>query len=159
MSIIQNCSMGSLIRLQYHSRPVSSLAFSPNGEYLASGSLDETIILFRVPSGELIKVFTGHSFCVNSVAFSCCGEYLASASNDCTIIIWRVSSGECIRTLTGNKSKVKSLAFLPNEEYLASGSWDRKSAYGGYRADNPSKLWQVILMQLKALHSRRTDSI
>ena len=70
-----------------HSLPVYSISYSPNGEYLASGSGDCTIGVWRVSSGERIKTLTGHSGGVYSVVFSPNGEYLASGSD--TIGVWR----------------------------------------------------------------------
>ena len=71
------CSLFKLIGHKYH---VLSVVFSPNGEYLASGSSDCTIGVWRVSSGERIKTLLGHSLSVNSVVFSPNGEYLASGS-------------------------------------------------------------------------------
>ena len=94
--------MCSLFKLIGHNNNVFSVVFSPNGEYLASGSADKTIGVWRVSSGERIKTLTGHSNYVFSVVFSPNGEYLASGSWDKTIGVWRVSSGERIKTLLGH---------------------------------------------------------
>ena len=51
-----------------------------NGEILASGSLDKTVCVWRISSGQLVKRFVGHSDRVLSVVFSGNGEYLASGS-------------------------------------------------------------------------------
>ena len=92
--------MCSLFKLTRHPLSNSSVVFSPNGEYLASGYGGYTIGVWRVSSGERIKTLTGHSSAVKSVVFSPNGEYLASGSD--TIEVWRVSSGERINTLTGH---------------------------------------------------------
>ena len=52
--------MCSLIRLDNYNRKVTSVAFSPNGEYIASGSYEE-IGIWMISNGELIKIFTGLS--------------------------------------------------------------------------------------------------
>ena len=57
MSNIESWSMCSLFKLTEHSSAVKSIVFSPNGEYLASGSLRE-IGVWRVWSGEKIKTLT-----------------------------------------------------------------------------------------------------
>ena len=67
------------------------MAFSPNGEYLASGSWDTTVGMWRVSTGEQIKTMKCHSSDVNTVVFSRNGEYLASGSEDKTICVWRLS--------------------------------------------------------------------
>ena len=63
--------------------------FSKNGEYLASGSEDWTIGVWRVSSGKRIKIIRAHYSIVFSVAFSPNGEYLASGSDDRSIGIWK----------------------------------------------------------------------
>ena len=81
-------SSGERIKtLTGHSHSVYSVVFSPDGEYLASGSLNE-IGVWRVSSGERIKTLKGHSNSVRSVVFSADGEYLASGSADNTIGVW-----------------------------------------------------------------------
>ena len=57
---MENCKMMSLVRLQGHSESITSISFSPNEEYLASGSWDRTIIIWSISSGNRIKTLTGH---------------------------------------------------------------------------------------------------
>jgi tRNA A-37 threonylcarbamoyl transferase component Bud32 len=79
---------GELIRtLAGHSDRVFSVAWSPDGRYIASGSLDNTIKIWTI-EGELKRTFKGHSNNVFSVAWSPDGKYIASGSDDKTIKIW-----------------------------------------------------------------------
>ncbi|HTZ20028.1 MAG TPA: twin-arginine translocation signal domain-containing protein, partial [Opitutaceae bacterium] len=104
-----------------HSASIYSVAFSPDGKRLASGSGDQTIKLWDVVSGELQRTLNGHKDPVASVAFSPDGQLLASGSWDKTIKLWAVVSGELQRTQTGHVSKVHSVAFSPDGKLLASG--------------------------------------
>jgi WD40 repeat protein len=83
-----------------HSAPVSSVAFSPDGTTLASGSYDRTVILWDLRTGRMRRRLLGHRHNVGTVAFSPSGESLASG--DCTTVrLWDGASGEWRRTLTG----------------------------------------------------------
>jgi WD40 repeat protein len=76
--------------LQGHRRCITSVAFSPDGNYITSGSADSTIKLWSVNRLKEITTLKGHSDAVTAVAFSCDGKYLASGSDDSTIKLWRV---------------------------------------------------------------------
>jgi WD40 repeat protein len=75
--------------LKGHSDFVLSVAFSPNGQLLASGGKDGFVILWDVEQGSLLrKLRDGHTELVASVAFSPDGTRLASSSADGTLCLW-----------------------------------------------------------------------
>nr|NCS18119.1 protein kinase [Microcystis aeruginosa G13-12] len=71
-----------------HSDMVTSVVYSPDGRYLASGSDDKTIKIWEVATGKELRTLTGHSGWVSSVVYSPDGRYLASGSVDKTTKIW-----------------------------------------------------------------------
>ena len=115
-----------------HSASIESIAYSPDGAYIASGSEDNTIKLWEVETGRLLRTLRGHNRDVNSICYSPDGKYIASGSNDNRIKLWEVKTGECVKTLGGFIGYVNSVCYSPDGKYIASGSntiklWDVKS--------------------------------
>ena len=111
--------------LKGHTEAVSSIAYSPDGQTLASGSLDDTVRLWDVNTGEHLHTLTGHWDNVTSVAFSPDGQTLASGSSDRTIRLWDPNTGRLRRTFKGHTHAVSSIAYSPDGQTLVSGSYDR----------------------------------
>ena len=81
-------AVGERVTLKGHTSDVMSVAFSPDGRTLATGSADKTARLWNVSSGQEIMKFTGHTSLVTSVAFSPDGRTLATGSWDKTALIY-----------------------------------------------------------------------
>jgi WD40 repeat protein len=70
---------------------VRSLAFKPDGKFLASGSEDRTVRIWDLATG-IPRILRGHRNIVISVAFSTDGKMLASASADFDVRLWNIDS-------------------------------------------------------------------
>jgi len=82
-----------------HTASITSIAYSPDGKLLASGSEDQTIGLWDTQSQENLHLLEGHTDAVTSVAFSPDGEELASGSYDGTVQFWEAETGKILRAL------------------------------------------------------------
>ena len=113
--------------LQGHTDWVKSVAFSPDGRHIVSGSDDSTIRVWDAQTGVQVgSSLQGHTGWVNSVAFSSDGRHIVSGSYDRTIRVWDAQTGVQVgNSLQGHTQVVKSVAFSPDGRHIVSGSNDR----------------------------------
>jgi WD40 repeat protein len=131
--------------LQGHDDKVSSVAYSPQGDLLASGSVDQTIKLWR-SDGTLAATLFGHEREVLDVAFSPDGAVIASASGDGTVKFWN-RQGQCLQTLAASSRSIYAIAFSPDGNTIASAA-----------GDGTVKLWQRDGKLLQTLDADAEES-
>lgn len=128
-------------RLEGHGDVVWGLSFSPDGQTIASSSVDKTVKLWR-RDGSLLATFKGHTNSVACVAFSPDNNTIASASLDKTVKIWQ-TDGTLLATFTGHTNSVTSVAFSPDGQTIASASRDKSI-----------KLWKTDGTLLRTIKQR-----
>jgi WD40 repeat protein len=112
--------------LEGHTWPVNSVAFSPDGNRIVSGSADGTIQVWDAKTGEVVVgPLEGHTLGVSSVAFSPDGNRIVSGSLDNTIRIWDAETGKVVvGPLEGHTDSIWSVAFSQDGNRIVSGSQD-----------------------------------
>lgn len=129
-----------------HSSRITSVAWSPNGKYIASGSFDKTIQLWDASNGQNIRVYKGHMQRIQALAWSPDSTRIASCSDDATIHIWDAATDNMLFTYAGHRGEVNALAWSPDGTRIASAGvdrsvqvWDAKSGtvYNTYQHSEP----------------------
>ena len=113
-----------------HNDSVTSVSFSPNGQMIATSSIDKTAKLWDL-QGNCLVTFSGHNDWVLSVTFSPNGQMIATSSDERTVKLWDLQ-GNCLLTFTGHRDWVTNVSFSPNGSAIATTS-----------RDNTAKLWDL----------------
>ena len=107
-----------------HYASVGSVAFSPDGTRIVSGSDDGTVRIWDAETGEETAILSGHKDGLESVAYSPDGTRIVSGSDDGTMRIWDAEIGKEKVILKGHEKEVLSVAFSPDGKHIISGSND-----------------------------------
>ncbi|WP_293336662.1 hypothetical protein [Microcoleus sp. CAWBG58] len=135
-------------RLTGHKDVVASVSFSPDGQYIATGSWDTTARLWDL-KGHLVQEFRGHTDQVLSVSFSPDGQHIATGASDKTARLWDLK-GNTLQEFKEHKDVVVSVSFSPDGKSIATSSGDRTA-----------RLWDLKgnLLQMFVGHQAEVVSI
>ncbi|KAF5340203.1 hypothetical protein D9611_007896 [Ephemerocybe angulata] len=133
--------------VDYSGAPVLSVAFSPDGKDIVSGSLG-TITVWDVLGARIKTVLKGHTGGIFSVGFSADGSQIVSGSQDRTVRIWDASTGEVQRILGGHLGNVRSVIFSEDGSRIISGSEDRSV-----------RVWDALTGDVRAVLEGHTSSV
>ncbi|MBD2777731.1 serine/threonine-protein kinase [Iningainema tapete] len=147
--VIDNSSL--LKTLSGHSNVVTSVALSPDGKTLASGSWDTTLQLWDLATGKKLNTLEGNSGRLYTVSISSDGNTVASGSGQNTIKLWNLVTKQELGILQGHSNAVKSITFSQDGQTLVSGNFD-----------GSIKVWNLSTRQeIKTLqgHSQQVKSV
>ncbi|MBN2228721.1 MAG: WD40 repeat domain-containing protein [Candidatus Thorarchaeota archaeon] len=102
----------------------TSLAFSPKGDIVATGTVERVVKLWDIRTAECIATLEGHTYPVLSLSFSPDGDKIVSGSGDTTLIIWDIENRSKIRQMKGHGFYVVTVDWDPQGSRVVSGSVD-----------------------------------
>src|SRR5262249_33166736 len=110
-----------LLSLKRHTGSVSSVAFSPDGKRILTGSPGGTAKVWDGDEGAELLSLKGHTSLVRSVAYSPDGKRIVTGSNDRTAKVWDALKGTELLSLKGHTHQVKSVAYSPDSKRIVTG--------------------------------------
>ncbi|MBN2005062.1 MAG: CHAT domain-containing protein [Anaerolineae bacterium] len=139
-----------------HNSSIQTIAISPDGTTLASGSTDGSIIWWDMASWRQLDVLTGHSGSINDTVFSPDGKQLASSNRgiqwcrpesdgvtrvwgcgDSTVILWDLETEQSLGTPLDSQSAVRDVAFSADGTKLVTSN-----------VDSVTHLWEITTAQV-----------
>jgi WD40 repeat protein/serine/threonine protein kinase len=131
-----------------HTDAVTGVALSASGKRLISGSADQTVKVWDVPTGQNTFTLTGHADKVSGVAISADGARLVSGSADGTVRVWNATTGRNLLNFPGHTRGATSVALRSDGQRLASGS-----------GDGTVRVWNAISGSILISRKEHTDRV
>ena len=156
-----------------HTGRITSVGWSPNGKYIASGSLDQTVQVWAANPSDHFQpvIYHGHTAGVQTLAWSPDSNRIVSGSIDKTVQVWDAISGEHVAIYHGHTGIVNTIAWSPDGQSIASGSadstvrvWDvatskQKYVYRGHQGSVNSLVWAPDSQRIASGSSDKTVQI
>ena len=138
--IIRNIATGEQWVLKGHTGGVRTISFSPDGNRLATGGSDRTILIWDAKTGRKLLSMRGHNDNVAELCYSPDGKKIVSGSHDGTVKLWDAQNGLELVTYPSHTGFVCGVAFSPDGKHIASAS-----------LDGSVKIWNAQVQQSRAI--------
>ena len=126
-AVVINVADGSCQqRFHGHADSIYCAALSPDGQTLATGSYDRSVVLWELASGRVLHTLTGHNGAIYDLDFDPSGQVLATASADQTVKLWHVASGQRLDTLGQPEGEQRCVRFSPDGQTLVAAGADKQ---------------------------------
>lgn len=99
-------------------------AYSPDGKYIATGGVDDKIIIWDTQTGNIIKEIINRDWPL-ALKFTPNGNYLVSAGRTERVRVWDYKTGKMVREMKGHRDHILALDISPDGKYIATGSIDK----------------------------------
>jgi WD40 repeat protein len=144
----QTQAVGPLVTLSAHLPQAITVAYSPDGQWLATSGANGFVTLRDPATGEIRQVLTGHPGLVHEVAFSPDNAWLASAGAEGIVILWEVEGGKkllAMQALSEDEGTARTVAFSPDGRFLATGA-----------SDGTIKIWDLLARKVQRQLTKQT---
>jgi len=121
----------SPLEFKGHTSGILDIDISPDGRYLATGSVDTTARLWNLATGETIRTFAGHTGPIDGIAFSPDGKTLVTGG-DQTVRLWDVATGKELQVFSGHSAGVGDVEFSPDGQSIVS-----------INGDQTARIWDI----------------
>jgi WD40 repeat protein len=125
-----------------HTKPVLSVAFSPDGTRIVTAGADGITRVCEADTGRIVAELSGHTLAVRSALYSPDGALIATSSDDRTARLWDASTGRPLRLLEGHEKEVSAARFSPDGKFIVTAS-----------ADGTARVWDAATGRQTALFS------
>jgi serine/threonine protein kinase len=123
--IIYNYAIQNFVRIKYNKIPVSSIAASGDGTYLATGHRDGSLYLWDISTKLQVASVKQHEGPIKCITFAPNNKILASGSSDGLVLLWSAPKLALVKTLRGTMSEIYSIDYVRDNPYLCASSSDR----------------------------------